>query len=611
MDTIIDIDLTHGSVTSREFTKAAALQDLGGLGYNVRFLYENLRRGTEPLGEDNILIVSAGLLTGTIAPSSSRVHLNALSPLSGLIGSSSVGGSLGRRLRSLGILSLIIRGTASSPVFIHVEEGGVHLIDASEFWGMDTAVVDAAVKESVGDEKAEVLSIGVAGEKKVRFACIMSGLDHAAGHTGLGAVMGAKMVKAICVSPGKRDLTIPPDAREPVREYVTAIRNSVSRYRDYSRLGSAGDIDELNRMGILSTRNYSSVELEGSERIDGRNLASYVVKGTSCPGCVVGCKAEVELNEGKHAGFAGCRPEYETIIDLGSLCGLSDPEALMYLGNLCNILGLDTISTGSVIAFTMDLYHRGIVGLDETDGVEMTWGNADAMETMMRRIANREGIGDVLADGVYRAAQNIGRGAERFAYHVKGVELYGADPRGMMGTALSYAVSMRGGDFTSVYPVPEFRYTVERAEKEFGTADAVDRLATGGKGAMVRYCLIVSSVIDSLGICKVPALSIAGNYDLERETRLVRLLTGLDLDREDLIRIGERIVTMEKLFNIRFGATRDLDTLPDKFLTEAIDNGPSAGVKIDIEPMVEDFYRSMGWDDRGVPLPKTLERVGL
>jgi len=233
------------------------------------------------------------------------------------------------------------------------------------------------------------------------------------------------------------------------------------------------------------------------------------------------------------------------------------------------------------------------------------------MEQMMKNIAARSGFGGTLADGVFRAAKKIGKGSENYAYHVKGVELYGADPRGMMGTALSYAVSMRGADFTSVYPVPEFRYTPERAEREFGTREAVDRLATGGKGCMVRYCMIVSAIIDSLGICKVPALSIAANFDLEKEVRLLRALTGLDLDKERLLYIGERIVHMEKCFNLRFGATAAADTLPKKFLQEPIGEGPSKGAKADLAPMIRDFYRSMGWDEHGVPFPETLSRFNL
>jgi aldehyde:ferredoxin oxidoreductase len=608
---IIDIDLADRRIDTREFTEAMALESLGGFGYNVLFLYENLKAGCDPLGPENIMIVSLGLLTGTAAPSSSRVHINALSPLSGLIGSSSVGGFLGSKLRALGIAVLIIRGASETPVYLTVDERGLRFHDAGDLWGRDTRQTDAAVKTLVGDDRAEILTIGAAGENRVRYACIMAGIDHSAGHTGMGAVMGSKKLKAISVSSAARAEKASPEAMPAVQEYLKSIRNSVSRYRDYSQLGSSGDLLELNEMGLLGTRNYRSMQLEGAERIDGRNLKSYVVRTITCPRCIVHCKAEVELKEGRHRGFRGGRPEYETVIDLGALCGLTDPEALMYLSNLCNILGVDTISTGSVIAFAMDLYDRQILSREQLDGIDLTWGNAEAMEQIMNRIAVREGIGDILADGVFRAAERIGGGAQQYAYHVKGVELYGSDPRGMTGTALSYAVSMRGGDFTSVYPVPEFRYTEERAEKEFGTRQAVDRMATGGKGALVRYCLIVSSIIDSLGICKVPALTIAGNFDLEKETRLVRALADLDVTRERLLYIGERVVNMEKLFNLRFGATSDLDTLPEKFLNEPIGEGPSTGARVDLKPMVQDFYKLMGWDDQGVPRPETLAAFNL
>ena len=609
--TIIDIDLSARRIDSREFTEELALRDLGGFGFNIRFLYENLAKDTDPLGPGNILVISLGLLTGTAAPSSSRVHFNALSPLSSLIGSSSVGGYLGSKLKFLGIAAIIIRGRADSPVYIEFDERGVRLSDAGDLWGLDTRETEARLKEKIGNENIEILSIGTAGENLVRYACIMAGIDHAAGHTGMGAVMGSKMLKAISVRSVPRHEKCPPQALREVREYIKAIRNSVSRYNDYSQLGSSGDILELNRMGLLGTRNYRSMSLEGAEKIDGRNLKSYVVKNITCPRCAVHCKAEVELKEGKYKGFRGGRPEYETVIDLGALCGLTDPDALMYLSNLCNRVGVDTISTGSVIAFAMDLYDRGIITREDTGGIDLTWGNGEAMEEIIFAIAKREGFGNVLADGVFRASGIIGGGSERYAYHVKGVELYGSDPRGMMGTALSYAVSMRGGDFTSVYPIPEFRYTPERAEKEFGTREAVDRFATAGKGALVRYCLIVSSLIDSIGICKVPALTIAGNFDLERETRLIRALTGLEITKEDLLRIGERIVNMEKLFNLRFGATPELDTLPDKFLHEPIGEGPSTGAKVDLAPMVRDFYSRMGWDSRGVPLLPTLKALDL
>jgi aldehyde:ferredoxin oxidoreductase len=291
---------------------------------------------------------------------------------------------------------------------------------------------------------------------------------------------------------------------------------------------------------------------------------------------------------------------------------VGNPEALLYLSNLCNLLGLDSISSGSVIAFAMDLYDRGILSLEDTDGLDLTWGNAEAMEALMINIAHREGLGDIMAQGVRRAAKSLGKGAEKYAYHVKGVEIYGGDPRGMMGTALSYAVSLRGGDFTSVYPVPEFRFTPEKAEKDFGTRAAVDYQASEGKGALVRKCLMVSAIIDSLGICKVPALTIIGDFDLEKEAALTRALTGLEISTPALFRIGERIVNFQKLINLKLGATVDDDTLPEKFRLEPIGEGPARGRRVqELDAMVRSFYSSMGWDKQGVPTKAKLKELGI
>jgi aldehyde:ferredoxin oxidoreductase len=366
-------------------------------------------------------------------------------------------------------------------------------------------------------------------------------------------------------------------------------------------------------MGLLATRNYREMQIEDADKIDGRHLKSYVKKRTSCHKCPVHCKAEIEISKGRHKGFSGGRPEYESVIDLGSLCGLTDPDELLYLSNLCNILGMDTISTGSVIAFAMDLFDRNIISTKETDGLVLNWGDAEAMETLMHRIANREGFGDILANGVKKAAEKaaeiIGMGAEKYAYHVKGVEMYGADPRGLSGTALSYAVSLRGGDFTSVYPIPEFRYSPEKAEKEFGTRKAVEFTAVEGKGPMIRFCMMVSTIIDSIGLCKVAVLSVANHFDLIMEAQLVKAITGIDFAPQDLLRIGERIVNMEKIFNIRHGATKKMDSLPEKFTREKVAEGPAKGTRVRLEPMIADFYKSMGWDKNGIPTAETMKTL--
>lgn len=608
---VIDVDLTGGDIRTSDFTETMAKEYLGGFGWNMALLYREVPQGTDSLGPDNVLVLSPGLLTGTAVPCSSRLHICARSPQSGLMGSSNVGGFFGARMYAAGIRSVIVRGASPRPKRLHLSADGARLLDADDLWGLDTRETEARLKKYHGDPKLETLVIGVAGENQIPFACIMAGPDHAAGRNGMGAVMGAKGLKAITVETIKNDEKPSEAVRALIKEYIQSIRENTARYDGFSTFGGAGDIVELNEMGLLGTRNYRETQLDDAAAIDGHQLHAYVVKRTSCHKCPVHCKAVIEIKQGVHKGFRGGRPEYETVINMGSLCGLTDPDELLYLSNLCNILGMDTISTGSVIAFAMDLFDRGILTTGDTDGLSLNWGDAQAMETLMFRMARRKGIGDVLARGVRQAAEIIGKGAEQYAYHVKGVEIYGGDPRGLMGTALSYAVSLRGGDFTSVYPVPEFRYTPERAKKEFGSEKAVEYTATEGKGAMVRFCMIVSAVVDSLGLCKVAALSVGAHFDLERESALIAALTGLELTPTDLFRIGERIIHMEKLFNIRHGATSEMDMLPDKFTKDPLTQGPAAGFCVDLKPMVADFYRCMGWDEAGVPKAETLKAIGL
>ncbi len=609
---IVTVDLTGGSVETRPYTAEMAEKFLGGFGFNTASLYRSIPAGTDALDPENIIALSCGLLTGTAAPSSSRIHLCAKSPLSGLMGSSNVGGDFGVKLSACGIMSIIIKGRAAEPVYLYVDEKGIRVRPAKHLWGEDTRGTEALIKEELGDPKSSVMCIGRAGENLIPYACIMAGIDHAAGRTGLGAVMGSKNLKAMAVANVKKRGKKDGRTAAAVKAWLNKLTASEERLHSFSTWGSAGDIVELYEEGALSTRNYRDHEFEGAENIDGRGLAEFVEKKTSCPRCPVHCKAEVKLKAKKYKGMVGGRPEYETIIDMGSLCGLYDGEALLYLSNLSNILGLDTISTGSVIAFAMDLYERGILTITDTEGIDLTWGNADAMEALMKKIAEREGIGNILSRGVARAAEIIGKGAEKYAYHAKGVEIYGGDPRGMMGIALSYTVSLRGGDFTSVYPIAEFRYSAEQAKKEFGTASAIDFEATGGKGALVAKCMCVSSIIDSLGLCKVPALSIIGDLDLVTESEMIGAITGIELTPEALFTVGERIVNMEKLFNLTHGATSADDSLPEKFTRDPIAAGAAKGRRVHgLDGMVKDFYKGMGWDEEGVPGKEKLNSLGI
>ena len=608
------INLTNREVKVADFTEELVRKFLGGRGLNAWQLLEHVGPETDPLGPENILILSCGLLTGTQAPASSRLHVSALSPLTGLLGSSNVGGHFGAELRAAGFQSLLIRGRAERPVALWLHDGGVEIRDADDLWGQDAWVTQNHLREELGQARAKIMAIGPGGENGVRYACIMTERGHAAGRTDMGAVIGSNNLEAIAVCKTSevsqdfrrlKDETI----RALVKQYIQQIRNS-PRYDTYARYSNSAYVTWAREEGLLSTRNYRQTQFEGADQIDGRQIIKYVTRSRSCYRCPVHCKADVEVPSGRFA-TEGDRPDIEPIVALGSKCGLDDVEALLYLYNLAGQLGIDVISTGGVLAFAMELYERGILTEEDTGGVALAWGNAEAMETVMRQIARREGLGDVLAEGVKRAAQLIGRGAEQYAFHSKGLEMTAYDPRGALGTALGYAVSTRGADFTSVYAIPEYRWDAAQGREVFGTEKAVDRLSIEGKGALIKRSMIVSAILDSLGLCKVPILSVVGDFSLENEAALASALSGWPLTAADLLIIGERILNVERLFNLRHGATPADDDLPDRFTEEPLPDGPTQGMTVPIQPMVRDFYAVMSWDAEGQPTPEKLRELGL
>jgi aldehyde:ferredoxin oxidoreductase len=610
---LLNINLTSGSVSWQTVPDTVTRTVLGGRGLIAWYLVKNSHPDIDPLSPDNPLLLSCGLLTGSEAPTSSRLHLGARSPLTGLLGSSNVGGYLGAELQRAGIQMLVIEGKAPRPTTLWIDGSTIELRDASHLWGLDTRTATRALSDELG-QQVRLAVIGVAGEELVRYACIMTGSRRAAGRTGMGAVMGAKNLKAIAVRGvaskaeglhSGRDQGL----RDVIKTYAQNIRNS-PRYQDFSQFSNSNYISSASRLGLLATRNHQQVQFESADRIDGRRLIEYVKRRRGCFRCPIHCKAEIEISGGPYDGTIGERPDLEPIACLGAKCGLDDPEALLYFFNLSGDLGLDSISLGGVLAFAMELYQRGIISVEDTGGIEITWGNARAMDTLIQQIARRQGFGCILAEGVERAAKTIGKGAEAYAHHVKGLEMTGYDARGAMGTALGYAISNRGADFATVYAVPEFRWDARLGREWFGTEQSVDRLSTEGKGALVRWTSIVSAVVDSLGLCKMALLSVVGDFSLENEAALTTALAGWPVGRDELIKAGERILTLERLYNLQHGATPD--DLPDRFTEERVkDPGPTFGMTVSIQPMVRDFYQAMGWDSCGRPGQDKLQELGL
>ena len=569
MDTlgqILDIDLTTNTWKLAEHPPELARTYLGGRGLNVHFLYDQLPVDIDPLGPENLLILSCGLLTGTAVPSSARLNVNALSPLTGLLGSSNIGGGFGAQLRSNGFQSVIVRGRSAKPVYLYINGDSIQIRTAEYLWGLDTWETQDRLNAQFGSRKIKVLTIGPGAENGSLFGCIMSDRDHAAGRTGMGTVMGSKNLKAIVIK--KQRPKIPYRSSGKLREAVKRYSRKIveaPHFKEMSTHGGAGYVTWADELGILATRNYRENTFEAAERINGHHLQDHTVRRRSCPRCPIQCKADLEFSHGKYKGMQAVRPEFEPMLSLGSKCGLSDLDTVVFLDNLCSRFGLDCISAGNTIAFAMDLFDRGIISLQDTGGLDLTWGNGDAMETLIRQMAAGEGFGKILAMGVRRASQVIGRGSDHYAPHVKGLELAGYHPNNIMGTALGYAVASRGADFNDVFATLEYKWRPDENTPSTDARKAPDLHSIHGKAELVRKSRIIGTVLDSLGMCKVPVLCLICSYDLANEAELAAVVTGWPIDASSLFLSGERIVNLERLFNLRHGGSAADDRLPDMF----------------------------------------------
>jgi aldehyde:ferredoxin oxidoreductase len=604
---ILVVDLTGKSCRLKAFPDPAR-PFLGGRGFNAWFLYHHLQPDTDPLGPDNILLFSTGLLTGSAAPCGARLHINALSPLTGILGSSNIGGYTGAWLRSCNLAAIVVTGKALEPVYLYVHEHGAELKTAGDLWGLDAFAVQDRLAQIHAPEKIRVLTIGSGGENLVRFAAVMTEKDHAAGRTGMGAVMGAKKIKAIVIARGShRHLpAVTRKKKQAVKTYAALVRNA-SEFSFFSRYGGAGYMQWVNEFGIMGAKNYNEIGMADISAIDGRKLAKKRVSASGCFKCPVQCKAELVMDPAKPDDLS-TRPEFEPMINFGPKCGLADLSAIVRLDNLCNRLGLDTTSTASVIAFAMDLDEKGLMPEHLKKDLDLSWGNAETMETLIHRIAARTTeLGRMLGRGVRHAAEQIGAEAAACAAHVKGLELTAYHPNAIMGTALGYAVSSRGGDYNNVYASLEYSWSREQAVQEFGTEQAVDIHATRAKGWLIKKAVVTNILVDCLGLCKVPVLSLLKSFNLEPEISLVNALAETDFTKDGLTKAGVKIAAMERLFNLRHSVLPLTDQLPDRFFS-AKDTGDGLTQKA-FTGMLAEFYQAMGWDTNGIPPePKNSDR---
>lgn len=604
------VDLTSGQARVESLEPQLLRDYLGGRGLNVRLLYDLVQADTDPLGPDNPLIFGTGPLTGTYIPSTGRYNVTAKSPATGILGDSNSSGFWAPELKYAGYDQIVIRGAAKHPVYLFVDDDRVEIRDASALWGRDTWETDAFVKRDVSDSSVQVAAIGPAGENMVKFAGIINNLGRAAGRTGMGAVMGSKRLKAVVLR-GSTPLT----PHDP--EAVAALTGEMTRklfespaYPGRSRYGTALIVDIYGALGIMPTRNCQTGVFPGAERLGSRALyEQYVQKRKSCFACPVHCSRFYRVSSGPYAGTCGEGPEFETLCSLGSRCGNNDIASVLHFNTMANQLGLDTISAGNTIAFAMECFEKGLLSRQDTDGLDLGWGNLQSIEALLKKIALREGIGDLLAEGVYGASQQIA-GSEKFALHVKKLEPPEQEVRGLKAWGLGWAVSSRGADHLRAYPVAETTWTAEQARDILGIEGGIDRFAYDGKAELVKWSEEICAVADSIEMCKITQMALG--VSLDDLAGALRAMTGWDTDAAELQRIGERIVNLERLFDARQGITRLDDALPARFTEEPLPDGPSQGERIDLSRVLDQYYRLREWNpSTGLPEERKLKSLGL
>ena len=613
---ILRVDLSERKVWTEEPEEFVYRTYLGGAGLAVQYLLRELPKGVEPLSPDNVLVLACSVITGTMVPGASRFTAAAKSPLTGGYGEAEAGGYWGPELKMAGYDAIIIKGKASEPVYLWIHDGEVEIRDASKLWGMITGDSQEAIKEELGDDRIRVLQIGPGGEKLVRYACLINELKHANGRTGMGAVMGSKNLKAIAVRGTSKVEVANQDA---MREVLGWLReNYVQQPGDMHDLGTPRLTASLSENGILPTHNFRDGEFDGAMDISGERMKETILIRTgTCFACSVACKRVVEVTEGpfqvdrKYGG-----PEYETVAALGSLCDVNDLAAISKGNELCNKYTIDTISAGVSIAFAMECYENGILTKEDTGGIELKFGNAEAMVKMVEMIGKREGLGDILAEGVMRAAEKFGNGAERFAVHVRGQEVPMHEPRGKRSLVLAYSLSPTGADhmeaphdvvFAALDPEGQHALSL------LGLLEPVAPLDMGPKKVRAfYYSKQLFDLYNSIGMCDFVGVPI-GPLAVKELVKHVNAVTGWDTSLWDLLKAGERSNVMMRLFNFREGFTKDDDTLPERIMQE-LQNGALEGEKIDkddFQKMKQTYYQMAGWDKTGYPTKAKLAELGL
>ncbi len=619
--TVLRVDLGRGKIEREPLREDLRLNYVGGRGINSRLLFEEVGPEVEPLSPENRLIFGTSPLSGTKAPCIARFTVTARSPLTGIHGDANAGGNFGPALKMAGIDHIVVESKSDEPVYLWIDGEKVEIKSARHLWGKNTRETETAIKEELGDKKIRVASIGQAGEHLVRFANIVHE-ERSASRTGVGAVMGSKNLKAVAVR-GAGEVAL--FDREGFNRLAKDLHKQMSEAKEYDgfrKYGGAGGTIITDKVGFLAIKNFQQAGgFEGIENFNSQSVAEkYFLGSTGCYNCPIRCGKRFEVKEGPYKGETGDKTEEGAFTPYGPVCGNAYIPAIFKLNNLGNQWGVDHIECGGAMGTVMEWYEKGIVSREDLDGIEMTWGNHESMVKMMEKIVFRQGIGDLLAEGIVRASKRLGKDAEHYTCHSKGMVMGGVDCRMLKGSALGFATSTRGADHLRGMPSVELSVLIpmmklmepEEAEAKFGTKEALTHTSYR-KGAAVAYYQHDSVVMDMLEICRFTRFA-SKIVTMENLLSLYSRATGIEMDEKSMMTAAERVYNVERAYLVRMGMGRKDDALAGKWATDPVPSGPFKGETLDPqkwEAMLDEYYNVRGWDKNGVPTPEKLRELGL
>ena len=596
--TILRINLSDGTIKKEPTPAELAAKFLGGRGFGIYFLYTEVPKGADPLSPENKLIISSGPLSGTLVPGAGKMDFTCKSPLTGGYASASVGGMLTAELKYAGYDSIILEGASERPVYLFVDDDDVRLRDADDLWGKGSITVEAELKRRLGEE-FQIATIGPGGENLVKYACITHDFGRQAGRGGVGAVMGSKKLKAIAVH-GTRSIPIADidDFYARAKEMYKACKAS-ELWEAWQRYGTSGVNAWANEVGAFPVRNFQSGALDDYSGLSGETMRQrIVVTDKACFGCPSPCG---KYSHSKKYNVYVEGPEYETAALLGGNVGLLDIEDVAYANWLCDELGLDSISTGNAIGFAMECFEKGIITAEDADGLKLRWGDPEVVFALIRKIAAKEGIGAVLAEGVKRASQIWGKGSEDFAIQVKGMEMSGYESRNAPAMLLSYMTCDVGAHHNRSWAIT---YDLEVGR---------DKISPD-KAAKVIELQHIRPLFDCLGACRLQWVEL--HLDLGHYAPILKAITGIDRSWEDLLKISERVWNLTRMYWVREveGFGREWDYPPPRTYREPVVSGPTKGKLVaweDVQRLLDMYYKQRGWDDNGIPTEEKLKELGL